>query len=138
MPSNSRHRNDIIYKVAEQLFALYYSLLTFFSFDYLISLKFTNCFHTSLIGSLRKRIKPDTPLIFNWELFYESTNDFHKINLPLSGRQRNSIVYKVDEQLFALYYSLLTFLRFEQHFFAEFTNCFHIPSIFVAYFFLKK
>ena len=35
MPSNSRRRNDIIYKVAEQLFALYYSLLTFFSFDYL-------------------------------------------------------------------------------------------------------
>ena len=29
MPSNSRRRNDIIYKVAEQLFALYYSLLTF-------------------------------------------------------------------------------------------------------------
>ena len=33
MPSNSRRRNDIIYKVAEQLFALYYSLLTFFAFD---------------------------------------------------------------------------------------------------------
>ena len=65
MPSNSRQRNDIIYKVAEQLLALYYSLLTFFAFDYLISLKFTNCFHNSLIGSLRKRIKPDTPLIFD-------------------------------------------------------------------------
>ena len=69
MPSNSGQRNDIIYKVAEQLFALYYSLLTFFAFDYLVSLKFTNCFHISLIGSLRKRIKPDTPLIFDWELF---------------------------------------------------------------------
>ena len=69
MPSNIRKRNDIIYKVAKQLLALYYSLLTFFAFDYLVSLKFTNCFHTSLIGSLRKRIKPDTPLIFDWELF---------------------------------------------------------------------
>ena len=69
VPSIGRQRNYVIYKGAEQLFALYYSLLTFFAFDYLVSLKFTNCFHTSLIGSLRKRIKPDAPLIFNWELF---------------------------------------------------------------------
>ena len=81
---------------------------------------------------------PPHPLIFNWELFCKTTNDFHEINIPLSGRQRNGIIYKVDEQLFALYYSLLTFLRFEQHTFAEFTNCFHIPSLFVAYFFRKK
>ena len=58
--------------------------------------------------------------------------------MPSNSRQRNGNIYKVDKQLFYLYYSLLTFLRFEQHFFAEFTNCFHIPSIFVAYFFLKK
>ena len=58
--------------------------------------------------------------------------------MPSNSRQRNDIIYKVAEQLFALYYSLLTFLRFEQHIFAEFTNCFHIPSLFVADFFLKK
>ena len=58
--------------------------------------------------------------------------------MPSNSRQRNDIIYKVAKQLFALYYSLLTFLRFEQHIFAEFTNCFHIPSLFVAYFFREK
>ena len=58
--------------------------------------------------------------------------------VPSIGRQRNGNIYKEAEQLFALYYSLLTFLQFEQHIFAEFTNCFHIPSLFVAYFFLEK
>jgi hypothetical protein len=33
---------------------------------------------------------------------------------------------------------LLTFFRFEQRIFAEFTNCFHIRSLFVAYFFSKN
>ena len=99
MPSNSRQRNDIIYKGAEQLFALYYSLLTFFAFDYLVSLKFTNCFHTSLIGSLRKRIKPDTPLIFNWELFWENTNGFYEKIPPLIGSQWTGSIYKVATQL---------------------------------------
>ena len=37
----------------------------------------------SLIGSQRKHIKPDMPLIFNWEFFWENTNVFNKINSPL-------------------------------------------------------
>ena len=59
--------------------------------------------------------------------------------MPSNSRQRNDIIYKVAEQLFALYYSLLTFFRFEQHIFAEFTNCFHISSYYsLLTFFLKN
>ena len=83
--------------------------------------KFTHCFHSPTIRCL---------------LFQRILRE--KLKVPLSGRQRNDIIYKVAEQLFALYYSLLTFFRFEQHIFAKFTNCFHILSLFVAYFFLEK
>ena len=58
--------------------------------------------------------------------------------VPSIGRQRNGNIYKEAEQLFALYYSLLTFLRFEQHIFAEFTNCFHISHYSLLTFFLKN
>ena len=54
----------------------------------------------SLIGSQRKHIKPDMPLIFNWEFFWENTNVFWKLKFPLSSSRRNSNIYKVAEQLF--------------------------------------
>ena len=36
---------------------------------------------------------PPRPLIFNWELLCKNTNDFHKINTPLSGRRRKHWFY---------------------------------------------
>ena len=59
------------------------------------------------------------------------------------GRQRESLksaTFRKNSKIVFIspHYSLLTFLRFDQHIFAEFTNCFHIPSLFVAYFFLAK
>ena len=56
-------------------------------------------YYYSLIGSLRKRVKPDTPLIFNWELFWENTNGFYEIKTPLIGRQWNGNIYKIAKQL---------------------------------------
>ena len=55
----------------------------------------------SLIGSQRKHIKPDMPLIFNWEFFWENTNVFWKLKFPLSSSRRNGNIYKVAKQLFS-------------------------------------
>ena len=49
-----------------------------------------------------------------------------------------ALFIRLMDNFFTIYYSLLTFLQFDQHIFAEFTNCFHIPSLFVAYLFLEK
>ena len=49
-----------------------------------------------------------------------------------------ALFIRLMDNFFTIYYSLLTFLQFEQHIFAEFTNCFHISSYYSLLTFFQK
>ncbi len=68
------------------------------------------------------------PLV-NWELFANLDENLLQANASLNSSRRNSIIYKVDEQFFVFYYSLLTFLQFDYHVFSKFTKYLHIPLL---------
>ena len=92
----------------------------------------------SLIGSQRKHIKPDKPLIFNWEFFWENTNVFWKLKFPLSSSRRNSNIYKVVEQLFTSTIHCLLFCDLSNIFLLNLQIVFISPHHSLLTFFLKN
>ena len=81
----------------------HYSLLTFLRFEQHIFAEFTNCLHI-------------LPLI-SWELFYRLSQKLLKIKIPLNGRHRNRIIYKVNEQIFLSTIRCLLFCNLTTMFF---------------------
>ena len=92
----------------------------------------------SLIGSQRKHIKPDMPLIFNWEFFWENTNVFWKLKFPLSSSRRKGNIYKVAKQLFSSTIRCLLFCNLTDMFSLNLQIVFISPHHSLLTFFLKN